>query len=177
MLIDPGTMAFAMNLIGKYIVPTDWVNNPATTACTLRGSSSPVRYYNSSAYHSAPAAATATGRAPAVAAPGPGRRAPGGYARPGGHGRLPLCTDLPTLSPCSSSFCKQADCEGAEGGLQDFRLIMQLDQPVSGIDQVQVAINTADNWATSHPMITCTPDKYATPQQHEITQVLNVNLK
>lgn len=36
-LVISGTMAFAINVIGKYLVPPDWINNPEQAVCTGRG--------------------------------------------------------------------------------------------------------------------------------------------
>lgn len=123
----PATMAFAANIIGKYVVPPDWINDPVTTVCAGTAAPPPKVHSDRTSQSNATAAA--------------------------------ICTDLPNLSPCSVNFCKQTACEEVAPGLQNFRMIVQLDQPISGIDQVQIAANTADQWAQSHPMITCTADK------------------
>jgi len=133
-----GVMAFATNIVGKYVVPSDWINNPATSSCNRKPLSGSKFVDVRSSFNSTVADVVKDQSATS---------------------RLALCTDLPNLSPCTSNFCKQTACEAASGGLQDFRLIMQLDAPISGIDQVQIAVNTADQWAQSHPMITCTPAK------------------
>lgn len=121
-------MAFAINVIGKYVIPPDWENNPSTAACTLKSEASS-----------------------------------NGLQWP--HSRRPrqadFCTTLPALDPCPGAYCDEAACQESVSspGNQDFRLVIQLDAPVSGIDQIQIAINTGDLWDQSHPMITCTPDQ------------------
>ena len=138
-------MAFAANVIGKYVVPSDWINNPVTAGCTMKK-----RFDPSSDLH----AAEVPEKTNEISLP-----AEFSVERTSKVGRAAFCDELPNLSQCPTNFCKQTACEALGGGQQNFRLIMQLDQPISGIDQVQIAVNTGDQWAQSHPMITCTPDK------------------
>jgi len=138
-------MAFAMNVIGKYVVPSDWINNPVTAGCTMKKrfdpQSDPIPANPSQSYEEV--------LVPVEVA-----------AEKISSGSRAFCDELPTLSPCTSNFCKQTACDATGGGQQNFRLIVQLDTPISGINQVQIAVNTGDQWAASHPMVDCTPEKY-----------------
>ena len=54
-------------------------------------------------------------------------------------------------------FCKYHIVEEAEDGVNMIlKIVTQYDQPIDDITDVQVAFNSIDDWADSHPMITCT---------------------
>ncbi|KAI8483574.1 hypothetical protein Bbelb_386670 [Branchiostoma belcheri] len=85
-----------------------------------------------------------------------------------GSGEVPFCgavtNDVPftcdggLLCDDSATICRTPSCTDIGGGFQRFTLVLQFSDPLSGINEIQVAANTRDAWDSSHPMVTCTSD-------------------
>ncbi|XP_077988193.1 uncharacterized protein LOC144442692 [Glandiceps talaboti] len=90
-----GEMAYAVNVIGRYIIPTDWTNNPETTTCV---------------------------------------------------------STLKIAKMASSQGVSHSVNCGDELTLE---ITVYMDTAVSDIYKVQFAVNSASEWDSYHPMITC----------------------
>ncbi|CAH1789729.1 unnamed protein product, partial [Owenia fusiformis] len=125
-------ISYAVNVIGRFVQPPgDWQGSPFTYTC----------------------GDVVSTNAPVVTDPPTDPPATNGPTLP-----PPTVGEIP---PCSSDFCKNPSCADAGNGQQHFTLILQFENPISDITLVQIALNTADQWAASHPMITCTASECA----------------
>ncbi|XP_066271208.1 uncharacterized protein [Branchiostoma lanceolatum] len=106
-----GTMAYAFNVVGRFVVPWgDWNANPLTVSCSRKREAE-------SRLQPAPRAL------------------------------------------CAEQICLYPSCQPLGGGQQQFQLTMDFGTQVSYMEEIQVAVDTADRWPSTHVMLTCNPTR------------------
>ncbi|XP_035687072.1 uncharacterized protein LOC118423138 [Branchiostoma floridae] len=122
-----GTMAYAFNVVGKFVVPWgDWNANPLTVTCSRKR------------------------EAESTLQPSP-------------------------RAPCAEQICLYPSCQPLGGGQQQFQLTMDFRTAVPYMEEIQVAVDSADRWSDTHVMLTCNPTRCTmTPDGLTVTYTATV---